>query len=230
MNFTRYICRKRMNFSHVPNIFRLALNKEDCVKIAVEHIKRGNVIAIPTDTIYGLAVDAQNSNAIEKLYSIKGRQSTKPIAICVHSVENIALWGQIDHLPKNLLRQLLPGPVTIVVNRTHSLNADLNPEVEKVAVRIPKHNFVNQLTCALRTPLALTSANKSNEISSITINEFSSLWPSLDAIFDDGRLGPMRSGSTIIDVSELGKYEILRRGSHLQETLEVLHKYKITEK
>lgn len=230
LNTVRRNSINRMNTFYPAGVFKLDVDFDNCVNAAVKHIELGNVIAIPTDTVYGLAADAQNTEAVRKLYAIKSRKSSKPIAICVHKVEHIKSWGQADHLPEEMLRQLLPGPVTVVVNRTANLNANLNPGIEKVAIRIPKHKFVEQLTSMLKTPIALTSANKSNEMSSVSVDEFSYLWPLLDAVFDGGQIGRERCGSTIVDLSEPGKYEIIRKGSHVNETLQILAEYAIFEK
>lgn len=207
------------------NIFRLSKNIENCVSVAVKHIQRGDVIALPTDTIYGLAASAQSVTAIDKLYQIKNRSYSKPIAICVSEVDKISQWGKIDHLTKEILLELLPGPVTIIVERTNKLNHELNPGVSKVGIRIPKNTFIQKLTSALDVPLALTSANESNKTSTVTVNEFSALWNQLGAIFDGGKIGDDRAGSTIVDLSVPGKYEIVRQGSNFDVTMHILKKY-----
>ncbi|XKL59889.1 hypothetical protein PGB90_000905 [Kerria lacca] len=211
-------------------VYKLNQNFEDCIHIAVKHIQHGNVIAIPTDTIYGLAADVQNNDAIKKLYTIKGRTFMKPLSICVRDVNNIKNWGYVDHLPVQILEQLLPGPVTVVLNRTPNLNSSFNHNIKKVGIRVPKNDFVQKLTSFLDTPIALTSANKSNETSSVSIDEFSSFWNELNAIFDNGSIGKNRSGSTIIDLSEPGKYEIIRKGNYYSNTVQILKKFDFREK
>ncbi|XP_065210795.1 threonylcarbamoyl-AMP synthase [Planococcus citri] len=211
------------------NVFRLSKNIEHCVSIAVEHIQRGDIIALPTDTIYGLAASAQSVTAIHKLYQIKDRSYCKPIAICVSEVGKIHQWGKIDHLPQKILFELLPGPVTVIVERTNRLNHKLNPGVSKVGIRIPDNVFIQKLTSALDVPLALTSANKSNQTSTVTVDEFSPLWNHLGAVFDGGKIGDDRAGSTIVDLSVPGKYEIIRQGSDFDVTIDILKKYNLEE-
>ena len=97
------------------------------VKLAAEHLCKGEVIATPTDTIYGLAALANNVKAVTKIYDIKGRNSTKPVAICVAEPEDVYKWGEVT-IPKELLNQLLPGPVTLCFRRLPSLNERLNPD------------------------------------------------------------------------------------------------------
>lgn len=202
------------------------------VERAAQFILEGKVIALPTDTVYGLAAAAQNTQAIKQLYKIKGRDQKKPVAICVSSVKSISCWGKVAGLPPGLLDTLLPGPVTVVLERTSDLNPTLNSGTSKVGIRIPNSEFVLQLCKRLGTPLALTSANASNELSSLAPEEFQSLWPHLAAVFHCGRIGDstsLRTGSTVVDLSVPGKYHILRPGSALASTKRMLEHFEIVE-
>nr|XP_033332960.1 yrdC domain-containing protein, mitochondrial [Megalopta genalis] len=133
------------------------------ISVAVKLIRDGKVVALRTDTVYGLACSALNNDAIKRLYEIKGRDEGKPLCISVSSVKYIKNWGVVDHLNPDLLTSLLPGPFTFVLKRQPDLNPNLNPV----------------------GPLALTSANVSNQPSCLEANEFKDLWPQLDGIFYD---------------------------------------------
>lgn len=200
--------------------------------IAVECILDGAIIGLPTDTVYGLACNANNENAIQRLYDIKGRDCYKPVAICVKNLHDFRRYGIADHLNDSLLQRLLPGPITIIIERSkHLTNRFLNPNTTKIGIRIPKFNFIQEL-CSLfdEQPLALTSANRSAERSSLNINEFESLWPKLGGIFNTGPIGlteDQRSGSTVIDLSQPGVYTIIREGVALKNTIDVLHEFNI---
>ncbi|XP_069964936.1 threonylcarbamoyl-AMP synthase [Bactrocera oleae] len=200
--------------------------------IAVECILDGAVIGLPTDTVYGLACNANNEKAIQRLYNIKGRDCYKPVAICVKNVEAFRQYGIADHLKDSLLQRLLPGPITIIIERSkHLTNRFLNPNTTKIGIRIPKFTFIHQL-CSLfdEQPLALTSANRSAGRSSLNINEFESLWPKLGGIFDAGPIGltdDRRSGSTVVDLSQPGVYAIIREGVALKSTVDILHEFNI---
>ncbi|KAJ9594049.1 hypothetical protein L9F63_014526 [Diploptera punctata] len=195
---------------------------------AAELIINGGVIAVPTDTIYGLATSAQNSQAISHLYEIKGRDPNKPIAICVGDIDSIPLWGRVDDLPLGLLENLLPGPVTIVVKRTSLLNPLLNPGISSVGIRIPNHKFIQRLCKKIGMPLALTSANLSNEPSALSPEEFKNIWSCLSSIFHNGTIGDspeLRAGSTIVDLSVPGCYHIVRPGNAFTSTCDLLEKF-----
>lgn len=213
----------------MTNIFHIS---NDSVSSAVKLLHKGEVIAIPTDTVYGLAADSRNCDAIQQLYNIKGRHFNKPVAICVGNVEDIPIWGNISYLPQGLLENLLPGPVTVILKRTNATSLKLNPGVDKVGIRVPDCSFVRDIVIRFGFAIALTSANISNSHSTLDINEFKSLWPQLGAVFDGGTLSfsdSSRAGSTIIDLSEPGLYKIVRDGSALNNTLSVLKKYSLKE-
>ena len=131
-------------------------------------------------------------------------------------MKDIRRWGVVDHVPINLLSSLLSGPYTIVLKRTPALNPALNPNHDTVGIRIPKYKFIRHVS-EVAGPLALTSANISNEPSCINVSEFKNLWNKLGGIFhDSANFGKARKysrcGSTIIDLTEPGHYKIIRRG------------------
>lgn len=207
--------------------------EKGAVHLAAEMLKAGHVIALPTDTIYGLACSANNPEAIKELYNIKGRNEEKPVAICVSDYGDLRHWGEADHLPTELIKKLLPGAVTIVVNKSKHLNNPyLNPGVQKIGIRIPNFNFIRDVCRVFNQPMALTSANRSSEKSTLQIEEFKSIWHQLAAVFDGGSLSEAedhRVGSTVIDLSRKGSCEIIRRGISCDETLEILKDHGIIE-
>ncbi|PSN55597.1 YrdC domain-containing protein [Blattella germanica] len=204
----------------------------EIIEQAACHIQAGGIIAVPTDTVYGLATAAQNQDAVNRLYNIKGRDPNKPIAICLDAVDSIPLWGDINSIPLALLNKLLPGPVTVVLKRLPLLNSLLNPSIPNVGIRIPKCTFMNSLCKMIGMPLALTSANFSNEQSALSPEEFKHLWPQLSAVFHKGELGnipELRTGSTIVDLTKPDRYCILRSGSALGVTQSVLKEFGLVE-
>lgn len=219
------------------NIYTIdELSFDTGVRMACESLASGAVIALPTDTVYGLACDANNPNAIRKLYDIKGRNQKKPVAICVANLQALKIYGDSRHLNDRLLEDLLPGPLTIIVKRTEYLtNPYLNEGISKIGIRIPDARFIQELCCRYEQPLALTSANLSSVESSLCVEEFQELWPFLGQIFDGGRINytyrhrddEQRNGSTIVDLSKSGYYKIVRMGIAVKRTLQILHKYGI---
>ncbi|KAJ8957865.1 hypothetical protein NQ318_001861 [Aromia moschata] len=194
---------------------------------AVKILKGSGVVAIPTDTVYGLACDATDSSAIEKLYNIKQRHKEKPLAICISEADEVAKWGNVDHLPRGLLEALLPGPVTLVLQ---CLDGDLDESLTlngKVAMRVPDYPFIRSLARDLGRPLALTSANLSNAPSAVNLWGFAPIWEKLDEIFDGGDLGCGQEASTIVDLSLSGTYFVIREGAAYEETVKILREFSL---
>lgn len=205
---------------------------ETCVKLAAELLLKGQVIAVPTDTIYGIAGLAQNSEAVNRIYQIKGRDPNKPIAICLNVIEDIHTYAQVT-VSDSLLSSLLPGQVTLVFNRTQTLNKNFNPDTNLIGVRIPDNNFIRSVCGACSSPLALTSANYSASQSCLDVEEFSYLHNRLAAVFDGGRLGnteESRLGSTVVDLSEAGTYKIIRPGSAFHVVTQAMQTFNIQER
>lgn len=199
--------------------------------VAADYLRKGHIVALPTDTLYGLACDACNNKAINILYELKKRDFNKPLAICVSEISDIPKWADTHTVSMDLLAELLPGPVTIVFNRSEQLNRKLNPNVTKVAVRIPDNIFMREVLKLLDSPLALTSANQSNEPSTLCISEFKTLWNHLSAVFDGGVISnPERYGSTIIDLSNKHVFSVVRKGVSFDKTIKILNKYNVVEK
>ncbi|KAH9313933.1 hypothetical protein KI387_022560, partial [Taxus chinensis] len=187
---------------------------ETHVKKAVEALRAGKVIAVPTDTLYGLACDACSSTAVQRIYEIKGRSMTSPLAVCISDVLDIDRFAMTSHLPDGLLHSLLPGPVTLVLDRGQEslLEKSLNPGIDTVGIRIPKCDFIRMVARGFESALALTSANQSGHSSTVCIDEFTQLWQECAYIFDGGQLPVGRAGSTIIDLTSPNFYKILRPG------------------
>lgn len=205
----------------------------DAVQIAAHKLRTGHVIGIPTDTVYGLACNANNHQAIRQLYEIKGRNESKPVAICVPTIKDLRHWSEASHLENDLLKKLLPGAVTIVLQKSKYLdNPYLNNGIEKIGIRIPKFEFIQKVSEMCEFPIALTSANRSSEQSTLNIDEFKLLWPYLGVVFDGGQLGvteEQRAASTVIDLSKSGYYKIIRNGVAALQTIKAVNEFGIIE-
>lgn len=207
----------------------IPISRANALKSGIDLLKAGNVVAVPTDTLYGLACDATNMEVIHKMYSIKHRNESKPVAICFGQIADIKTWTYTDHLPSKLLSSLLPGPVTLILNSVSKVDKYLCHQ-GKIGVRIPNYNFIRNLAVGLGRPLALTSANLSNEPSAVSCTEFKAIWDKLPAVFDGGTTHCSREGSTVIDLSEKGLYHIVRPGVAFKESIGVLERFNLKSK
>ncbi|KAL6563624.1 hypothetical protein OROGR_002583 [Orobanche gracilis] len=206
---------------------------EDYAEEAVDAVRAGKVIAVPTDTLYGFACDACSMEAVHRIYEIKGRKSTSPLAICVGDVHDIDRFASTGHLPRGLLDSLLPGPVTVVLRRGESsiLEKSLNPGLDSIGVRVPDCNFIRLIARRSESALALTSANLSGQPSSVDVEDFENLWEHCAYIYNGGVLPSTRAGSTVVDLTKLGQYKIARPGSNdaKEETIAILKRYALVE-
>ena len=203
------------------------LSSKSVIRKAVEHLKADHVIALPTDTLYGIACLSQSSPGIRQLYKIKARDENKPVAICVSQVNEVRKWGKVTVSDK-LLEELLPGPVTLIFERSTALNPELNPGTSLVGIRIPDSWFIRQVVASCCEPLALTSANISGAQSTLAIEEFSDIWNQLKVVYDGGPIENNRStrlGSTVVDLSLPGSFKIIRPGCAESDTVNILQQY-----
>lgn len=201
---------------------------------AANILHNGGVIALPTDTIYGIAAKVDNKGALDRVFKIKGRDSTKPLSVCVASIKEVEELAETNSLHPLTLTSLLPGPVTLLLKRTKKLNPELNPGLDTIGVRVPDQNFILSV-CRMTGPLALTSANRSGDSNPLHVNEFEDLWPELDCIYDCGlsynhmdieinEEKKRKAGSTVIDLSRDKKYLIVREGVGLSRSISTLNR------
>ena len=208
---------------------RRAIDASDAnaVARAAAALRRGGVIAVPTDTIYGFAASAANGDAVRRLYEIKGRRAGVPLAIAVGDVRDVGTYGDDGHLREGALARLLPGPTTVLLRRRRGdagrATPELNPGVDLIGIRVPAHDFVREVCRAHGGAIALTSANRSGETSATAAEEFAELWDACDEVFDGGAIPAKRLGSTIVDLSSrANEFAIVRAGERCDELVRVL--------
>jgi len=200
---------------------KTADDRRDVVHLAVQALAEGQIVAFPTETVYGLAVSALNPEAVERLRHAKGRPETQPFTLAVAGAGVLQ-----DYLPEatplmmRLSRRCWPGPVTLVCPYEHELSVvnQFAPSVRKaispsgfVGLRVPAHDLIEQAMQFLPAPLVLTSANISGRPDAIHGKEVvEALGDRVGLILDDGKC---RYGqpSSVIKV-EGNRYSMLRQG------------------
>ncbi len=177
----------------------------------------GGVIVFPTDTLYGMACDPRNPEALARVYNIKGRSAQKALPVLVGGLDQLVeIVSEVPEKARHLLETFWPGPLTIVLPKQPGLPAELTP-YPGVAVRMPNHPFALALLQAFG-PLAVTSANLSDHANPGTAEEvLAQLGNSVDLVIDGGRLEIGR-GSTILDCGS-ETLVLLREGPISFETL-----------
>jgi L-threonylcarbamoyladenylate synthase len=189
---------------------------------ATQILEHGGVVVYPTDTAYGLGVDATNENAIEKIFDLKGRGQEKAVHITVADIEMAELYAEITEDAKKLAEAFLPGPLTLVVKRKKTLPDMLALGKETIGIRMPKNATALALVKAFGKPITATSANISGDDTSYTIDavrdSFGLRAGEIDLYVDEGQL-PHIIPSTLVDITG-AKSVILREGPVSREEVE----------
>lgn len=169
---------------------------------AATEIRRGSVVAIPTDTLYGLAADPFNQAAVYKIFRIKRRPETMPILLLIDSPRR--LEGLIEAPPDTfyeLIEQFWPGPLTVILRADKNVPECITAGSGTVAVRLPRSSLVRTLARLARRPLTGTSANISGRRGARSADEVArQLGDRLDLLLDAGPV-TRATPSTIVDLS-----------------------------
>jgi 5-(carboxyamino)imidazole ribonucleotide mutase len=195
------------------------------IEEAVDVLLDGGVIALPTDTVYGLAADATNPVAVAKLYEIKKRSADKPVAVLIDSTRMFrTLVTELPEGVEALLERHWPGPLTLVARKRKAALQAISRDVS-LGLRMPDSVVALGLISMLGRPVAATSANLAGQAPARTAQEIAERFgDQLDLILDAGP-APETSDSTVLTVLET-PFRILREGpvtrAILQETLENL--------
>ncbi|MBW6485991.1 MAG: threonylcarbamoyl-AMP synthase [Syntrophobacterales bacterium] len=180
---------------------------------AVAVLRDGGVVAYPTETFYALGAAANNENAVEKIFNIKGRAFNNPLAVIV-AAENdlLPLVAEIPNGAKILMKRFWPGPLTMVFGAAPAVSPRLTAGTGKIGIRISSHPIAAMLARELGAPLTATSANRSGEAEQDTAAGVESSLGALPDLIIEGGATPGGAGSTILDVTVF-PFRILREGA-----------------
>ncbi|MDP3013660.1 MAG: L-threonylcarbamoyladenylate synthase [Candidatus Subteraquimicrobiales bacterium] len=200
------------------------------IKKAVSLLKAGRLVVFPTETVYGLAADAFNSEAVAKVFEAKGRTFSKPLAVCISSLSDLDfLVEEIPDFAKELVKHYLPGPLTLILRKKKGVpvfttRTDLSkPDEETIAIRYPSNKIFLSIINSIKCPLVLTSANISGGKSPTTFDElYAEMKGKVDLIIDGGRT-ELRIESTVINTT-VSPPRILREGAISARELEDFYK------
>lgn len=193
-------------------------------EIAVKYLCEGEVVAIPTETVYGLAANATDDDAIVKIYSLKNRPQFNPLIIHVNSLEMVESWAFVSEFSKVLMEEFWykrKAPISFVLNlkEKHPLSLLALAGLNTVAVRRPNHSIALNILKQISFPLAAPSANRSNFLSATTADHVLNGLGSAVPVVDGGACS-IGLESTIIDVTQ-DQMKILRPGAVTKSDLEM---------
>jgi L-threonylcarbamoyladenylate synthase len=195
------------------------LSSRDLALISTK-LQLGEVVVIPTETVYGLAADAMNPEAVNKIFHIKGRPRNK--ALTIHLSDFNMLNDLVLSVPNDaakLISAFWPGPLTLVLEKTEKVSSGIAADSKTVGVRMPGHEVALEIIKATNSPLVVPSANLSGKINpTIAKHCINDLSNKIDLIVDGG---PCQLGieSTVISMIEK-PYRILRAGAITKSQIE----------
>jgi L-threonylcarbamoyladenylate synthase len=202
--------------THTPEMFTTA------IRCAVQHLRAGEVVALPTETVYGLAANALDARAVARIYEIKGRPAHNPIIVHVATVEMarrcVADWPA---MADQLARAFWPGPLTLVLPRRDDIPAIVTAGGPTVGVRWPGHPFIQAVIRECGFPLAAPSANLANQLSPTSAEHVREQLGSKLRLIIDGGQAQVGIESTVLDLTARPP-RVLRPGMIHRESLQAV--------
>ena len=198
----------------------LSLEIQAQIEQGIAILKRGGIVAYPTDTVYGLGASASLPQAVQRIYKVKERPQNMPLPLLLADTSQVTKFAEsVPVVAWDLIRRFMPGALTIVLPKSSLVPDFITAGGITIAIRIPAHPVPVALVEGLGTPIVGTSANLSGRPSPLTAEEvYSQLGDRVDLIIDGGRC-PGGKESTIVDVT--GETPVmLREGAISREELE----------
>jgi len=214
----------------------MSLKKESSIAQAVQVLSRGDLVAFPTETVYGLGADASDEKAINKIYAAKGRPSNHPVIVHIAHPEDIRQWARdIPDVAFVLARAFWPGPLTLILKRASSIPEAVSGGQDTIGIRCPSHPIAQALLAAfaqarpgLPAGIAAPSANRFGRVSPSCAQHVRDEFPELVAAgmpVLEGGYSEIGIESTIIDLSRVNaglSPALLRPGGISAESIETV--------
>lgn len=199
----------------------------DLIKEAADIIRRGGLVAFPTETVYGLGADVFNVDSVKKIFEVKRRATDNPLIIHLCRKEDLyEIAREIPHKALRLIDKMWPGPLTLILKKTDKVPYEATGGLDTVAVRIPAHPVALELICSSGTFIAAPSANLSGRPSPTRAEHvIRDLYGSIDAIIDSGET-LFGIESTILNILT-DPPMLLRPGAYPVEVIEEILNEKI---
>jgi tRNA threonylcarbamoyl adenosine modification protein (Sua5/YciO/YrdC/YwlC family) len=169
------------------------------IRRAVDALLAGEVIAYPTDTVYGLGCDINSKKAVERLYQIKGMDRAHPLAFICPDLSEIARYAIVDNQAYRVLRRFLPGPYCFILEATREVPRLVQTKRKTIGIRIPKHEVIGAVVRELGRPVISTTAHRPGSDPYVDPNEIDDDFKGLGLVLDGGAGGLVPT--TVIDLT-----------------------------
>ena len=188
------------------------------VALAAKILLEGGTAVYPTETVYGIGASVFIPGAVDRVFEIKGRSRNMPLSVAVASFEMMEAVASIDEEDRPILREILPGPVTVLLERRPDLSGAVTAGSAQVGIRYPDHPVALELI-GLAGPITSTSANLSGRPPPASLEELDpEIGRAVDVVLDGGR-SQYATPSTLID---LRSGRVIREGAGMERVREVL--------
>jgi tRNA threonylcarbamoyl adenosine modification protein (Sua5/YciO/YrdC/YwlC family) len=177
---------------------------------AVEALLEGEVIAYPTDTVYGLGCDLSNKKAVDKLYAIKGMERSHQLAFICPDLGDISRYAIVEKPEYRVLRHYLPGPYCFILAATREVPKMIQSKRRTIGIRVPKHEVIRAITRELGRPVISTTAQRPGQDPHVDPAEIDEDFHGLGLVLDAGGGGMLPT--TVIDLTK-SPPEIIREGA-----------------
>lgn len=197
------------------------ITNTDYIKQTVDVLRQGGLVVAPSDTVYGLLVDAKNEQAVRKLLAFKNRPIGKPISIFLQNLSNVTTYAELNTKQIELLKQFIPGPFTVVLPSKHIISPLLESERGTVGVRVIEYTVIQNIVSQFDSAVTATSANISGKKPHHSLDAFLATLSEkkkdlIDLVLDAGTL-PRNKPSTVVDLSG-SDIKVLRKGDIVLST------------
>ena len=214
--FDRYACDMTQDISKQTNATaqHAVVATPENIALAAAHLRAGDLVAFPTETVYGLGANALDATAVERIFVAKRRPRSSPLIVHVADAQDtrrvVRLWPNTAEL---LAKHFWPGPLTLVLPKADSIPDIVSGGLDTVGVRLPEHPVARALIRAAGVPLAAPSANEFMQLSPTSATHVASSLASRISMILDG--GNSRAGieSTVVAISANGAVSMLRPGA-----------------
>ncbi len=187
------------------------------IGLAADRLRAGGVVAMPTETVYGLAADARNAGAVARIFEIKGRPTDHPLIVHLGTADEMSDWAtEVPDSAERLAAACWPGPLTVLLHRRPEVDDIVTGGRPTIGLRVPSHPMAQQLLADVRGGLAAPSANRFGKVSPTTAEHVLAdigdrLDPERDLILDGGACD-VGVESTIVDLT-VSPPQVLRSGA-----------------
>lgn len=158
------------------------------VNVAAQLLKQGGLVAVPTETVYGLAADASNPSAVSQIFAAKGRPADHPLIVHLHDVSALSLWAK--DIPQNaftLAKAFWPGPLTLLLKKADHVSSVVTGGLDSIGLRVPAHPVLLQLLQQQQLAVAAPSANRYKKLSPTSAHQvLQTMNGRIDAVLDGG--------------------------------------------